>query len=105
MSSACDFAFNSNREGGSDSFASWATIPYPGSQPYSMPHTCDSEAEGTVGGCAMQCCAYCLADKNCVQARLIGTGCHLVHKDPKLPFAPWNNKTSKGITTILPRHL
>ena len=102
MSVDCGFAFNSSREGGSTAFAPWASIPYPGSQPYSMPQKCESEAEGKVGDCATQCCAYCLADKDCVEARLVGRGCHLVHDDPKLPFTPWNNKTSKGITTILP---
>eukprot|EP01046_Picozoa_sp_COSAG06_P040411 COSAG06_NODE_4888_length_3880_cov_3.336683_3_plen_58_part_00 len=33
MSSACDFLFHNNRNGGSDSFATWSPIPYPGSQP------------------------------------------------------------------------
>jgi hypothetical protein len=68
------------------------------------PQKCDGETGGAgkAGPCTQQCCAYCLADKDCVMARLIGRGCHLVHADPKLPFNAWNNK-SAGITTITPR--
>ena len=36
LSSQCDWAFHSNREGGNDQAASWSVVPYPGSQPYSM---------------------------------------------------------------------
>ena len=101
-SRSCDFAFHSNRGGGTNSFANWASIPYPGSQPFSMPEKCDAEVKGSVGRCARLCCAYCLADKECVEATLIGRGCHLIHVDPKLPFGPWNN-ASTGITTVVPK--
>lgn len=104
-SDKCEFAFHSNRMGGSDTKdAQWQIVPYPGSQPYSMPQNCDAETSGSglVGRCSRLCCAYCMADKDCVEARLIGRACHLVHVDPNLPFAPWNNAT-KGITTITPR--
>lgn len=59
-STSCDFAFHSNRDGGSDGFASWAVIPYPGSQPYSMPQKCTGEALH-VGECSKQvrACAGC----------------------------------------------
>jgi len=105
-SDSCEYAFHSNRLGGSDSFANWATIPYGGSQPYSMPQNCDNETSGagSVGRCSRLCCAYCLADKDCVEATLIGHGCHLFHVDSKLPFTPWNN-ASMGITTVLPKRL
>jgi hypothetical protein len=66
-----------------------------------MPQKCDAEVKESVGRCSRLCCAYCLADKDCVSATLIGTGCHLVHLDPKVPFGPWNN-ASTGITSILP---
>ena len=33
-SGSCGFEFNTNRAGGDNSYASWANIPYPGSQPY-----------------------------------------------------------------------
>lgn len=167
-SGSCDFDFHSNRNGGTDGFSSWASIPYPGSQPYSMPQKCDAEGKDVVGRCSRLCCAYCavwavfmlgglglhqvlglrcsqctwglfarahppcsdaarslprnmlqtercragfscghlrlpgLADGDCAQATLIGTGCHLFHADPKLPFGPWNN-ASTGITSILPK--
>eukprot|EP01050_Picozoa_sp_SAG11_P007789 SAG11_NODE_660_length_7893_cov_4.055042_4_plen_114_part_00 len=68
------------------------------------PQKCDGETGGAgkAGPCTQQCCAYCLADKDCVMARLIGRGCHLVHAEPKAPFTSWNNK-SAGITSIMPR--
>merc|ERR1711871_799018 len=39
-SDSCGYAFHSNRMGGSNAFASWGSIPYPGSQPYVMPQAC-----------------------------------------------------------------
>lgn len=101
-SGGCEFALDSNRGGGTNAFANWASIPYPGSQPFSMPEKCDAEAKGAIGRCARLCCAYCLKDEDCVEATLIGRGCHLFHADPKLPFGPWNNR-STGITTIAPK--
>jgi hypothetical protein len=106
VSSDCDFAFHSNRDGGDQSATTWSTIPYPGSQPYSMPEKCDGEAL-KAGQCSKQCCAYCLADRDCVEARLGyegAPGCVLVHSNLKLPFGPWNNSTKDNpITTIIPR--
>ena len=102
-SDRCEFAFHSDRPGGDNGFANWATVPYPGSQPYSMPEQCGAETAGagTVGPCSRLCCAYCHADPKCVQAKLIGRGCHLYHADPKLPFGRWNN-ASAGITLVVP---
>ena len=62
-----------------------------------MPKTCSDEAAGRAGMCARQCCAYCLADAACVQARLIGTGCHLVHLDPKTGGDPGSKGSVVGI--------
>eukprot|EP01046_Picozoa_sp_COSAG06_P040410 COSAG06_NODE_4888_length_3880_cov_3.336683_2_plen_74_part_00 len=70
-----------------------------------MPEKCDGEAL-KAGQCSKQCCAYCLADKDCVEARLGwqgAPGCTLIHADPKMPFGAWNNATKDNpITTIIP---
>jgi hypothetical protein len=45
------------------------------------------EKEGKIGPCALLCCAYCRADKDCVMAQLANGGnCALVHASPKKPF-------------------
>ena len=107
--SACDFLFHTNREGGENNAFDWQNVPYGGSQPTSMPPiaTCNAETAGVgkVGECSRKCCAYCLGDKDCAQATLIGNGCHVFHPSTKTPLVPWahaNNK-SAGITTILPK--
>ena len=140
-SDSCAFEFHAARAGGATAFANWATVPFGGSQPYSMPpvEVCNNETgvpmcSGTadsagnpcamnsgntgcavasgdctfaagrfsVGACSKQCCAYCLADKDCVEAQLNGNTCQLIHLDPKLPFNPYDN-ASMGITTVVPR--
>ena len=62
---------------------------------------CDNATNGLLGTCAMTCCAECQRDLNCVEARLNGDQCWLLHRSPQNPFTPFDN-TSTGITTILP---
>ena len=101
-SAECDFLFHSSRDGGSDADAGqWQTIPYPGSQPYCMPEKCDGEAL-KAGECSKQCCAYCLADKDCVEARLEydgAPGCVLIHAG-ELQFGPATFSHSTAVSLI-----
>jgi hypothetical protein len=62
------------------------------------------EKEGKIGPCALLCCAYCKADKDCVTAQLANGGnCALVHASPEKPFGkPQRNRAAVMITPRRP---
>jgi hypothetical protein len=60
------------------------------------------EKEGKIGPCALLCCAYCKADKDCVMAELANGGnCALKHVSSKAPFGP--PQMAKAVTMVMPR--
>jgi hypothetical protein len=60
------------------------------------------EKEGKIGPCALLCCAYCKADRDCVTAHLANGGnCQLVHASAQKPFG--KPQMIKASTMIVPR--
>ena len=94
-SGSCGFKFNTNRDGGDVGYASWTNIPYPGSQPYSMPQKCAAEAKGSVGRCARLCCAYVIRNapflRNGVAIGIADSVCLITATPTRLPRPPSQN--------------
>ena len=60
------------------------------------------EKEGKIGPCALLCCAYCKADKDCVMAQLAnGDNCALIHASPTKPFG--KPQMNKATVMVVPR--
>jgi hypothetical protein len=59
------------------------------------------EKEGKIGPCALLCCAYCKADKDCVMAELANGGnCAIAHADPKIPFGTRCNGHCENVSLM-----
>lgn len=66
------------------------------------PNCAIEEKQGKIGQCALLCCAYCKADKDCVMAELANGGnCALKHASPTAPFG--KPQMIKAVTMVMPR--
>jgi hypothetical protein len=108
-STQCDFKLKINRNGGTLASTHWGHVAMKEYDQHTgrllAPKlTCLAEKQNQLGGCAAMCCAHCRADALCVEARLTGVGCLLMHADEAKPFVPWAhaNTNLSGTMTIVP---
>eukprot|EP01047_Picozoa_sp_COSAG01_P034216 COSAG01_NODE_2560_length_7453_cov_14.661817_4_plen_580_part_00 len=113
-STQCVFKTKTNRLGGLIASRHWGhvkMVEYNSSTGKRLADklACAPEKSDQVGACATMCCAHCRADPGCVEARLTGIGCALMHDDPGTPpahhpFVPWThaNTNISGTMTIVP---
>ena len=108
-STQCDFKLKTNRMGGAVASVHWGHVTMKEYEQHTgrlvAPKlTCLAEKQDTLGACAAMCCAHCRADASCVEAKLTGVGCALMHADQTKPFVPWSraNTNLSGTMTIVP---
>ena len=114
-STQCDFKTKTNRLGGVIASSHWGLVKMIEYDPQTGKRradklACAAEKADRVGACAAMCCAHCRSDPGCVEAKLTGIGCALMHEDPgnppaHHPFVPWAhaNTNVSGTMTVVPR--